>query len=312
MEPVVPSGRPDTAGSPRPRSHSRIAGAGIGLRTCHIDEVLRERPGVPWFELLADNHLTQGGLVQAHVDAVRSDYPLTLHCVDMNLGGGDPIDLAYLARIRDLRDRCAAAWVSDHLCFTAVDGRNYHDLLPIPYTEEALRRVVDRVVSVQDFLGEPILVENVSSYLRFAESAVTEAQFLRELARDTDCFLLLDVNNLYVNHVNHGDELQTYLDALPLDRVREIHLGGYEPKDGFLLDAHNNPVSEPVWTLCEQVAGLLPDVPVLIEWDNDIPAFPVLRAEAARAEAVLRRAGVRHCSEPGPDARPEAGAACPR
>jgi hypothetical protein len=289
MDATLLEGRQGAAEPPSPRRCSRISGAGIGLRTCHIDEVLRDVPAVPWFELLADNHLAAGGLVPAQVEALRAEYPLVLHCVDMNLGGADSLDLEYLRKVRDLRDRCAAAWVSDHLCFTAVDGRNYHDLLPIPYTDEALRRVADRVLGVQDFLGERLLVENVSSYLRFAESALTEAQFLAALAERADCFLLLDVNNLYVNQVNHGDELDAYLTALPLDRVREIHLGGYEPKDGYLLDAHNHPVSEPVWRLYERVVGLLPGVPALIEWDNDIPPFAVLQAEANRAAGIAGR-----------------------
>jgi uncharacterized protein (UPF0276 family) len=247
---------------------------------------------VPWFELLADNHLATGGQVPAQVEALRANYPIALHCVAMNLAGTDPLDLDYLGRIRGLRDRCEAVWVSDHLCFTAVDGRSYHDLLPIPYTDEALRQVAGRVMQVQDLLGERLLVENVSSYLRFSESAISEAQFLDALVRQTDCLLLLDVNNLYVNHVNHGDELDGYLDALPRDQVREIHLGGFEPRDGYLLDAHNHPVSEPVWMLYERVAGLLPGVPSLIEWDNDIPDFTVLQAEAARA-ARIASGGVR-------------------
>jgi len=286
MEAIAPEGLQGVAGSSDSRMFPRISGAGIGLRTCHIDQVLRDRPNVSWFELLADNHLATGGLVPAQVEAVRAEYPLALHCVDMNLGGSDPLDLDYLERVRDLRDRSAAAWVSDHLCFTAVDGRNYHDLLPIPYTDEALRRVAERVLTIQDFFGDRLLVENVSSYLRFAESPLTEAQFLRALAQEADCHLLLDVNNLYVNHINHGDELAAYLESLPLDRVREIHLGGYEPKDGYLLDAHNNPVSEPVWALYAQAVGLLPGVPTLIEWDNDIPAFAVLQSEAAKATGI--------------------------
>ena len=285
MEAAVTARRQGAAGSRGPG----ISGVGIGLRTCHIDEVLRNLPGVPWFELLADNHLASGGLVAAQVEAVRDEYPLALHCVDMNLGGADPLDMDYLCKIRDLRNRSAAAWVSDHLCFTAVDGRNYHDLLPVPYTQEALRHIAERVLRVQDFFGERLLVENVSAYLRFAESSLSEAQFLAALAQEADCLLLLDVNNLYVNHVNHGEELHAYLTALPLDRVSEIHLGGYESKEGYLLDAHNNKVSEPVWRLYEQAMELLPGVPTLIEWDNEIPELAVLQAEAERAQRIASR-----------------------
>jgi uncharacterized protein (UPF0276 family) len=275
-----------------PRS-ARIAGAGIGLRTCHIDEVLREQPAVSWFELLADNHLAEGGLVAAQIETVRARYPLALHCVGMSLAGPDPLDLAYLQRVRDLRDRTEAAWVSDHLCFTAVDGRHYHDLLPFPYTGEALSHVKARVLSVQDFLGEPLVVENVSSYLRFADSSLSEAQFLSELSQETDCLLLLDVNNLYVSHVNHGDDLKDFLAALPLSRVQEIHLAGYERKEGYLLDAHNNRVSAPVWDIYEQVCCSLPQVPSLIEWDNDIPSFGVLMEEASRAQSFATTAAMR-------------------
>ena len=283
MTASVSVGLSDASAAPR---DSRISGAGIGLRTCHIEEVLNHLPPVPWFELLADNHLAEGGLVRAQVEAVRAHYPLTLHCVGMNLAGPDPLDRTYLGRVRDLRDRTEAVWVSDHLCFTAADGRHYHDLLPFPYTDEALRHVAARVLEVQDFLGEALVVENVSSYLRFADSSASEAEFLAQLTKATDCGLLLDVNNLYVNQVNHGDDLDAYLAALPLDRVREIHLAGYEPKEGYLLDAHNNRVSAPVWDLYEQVARYLPRIPALIEWDNDIPGFEVLVEEAERAATV--------------------------
>lgn len=275
--------RTDVATGPR---DLRIAGTGIGLRICHIEQVLNHLPVVPWFELLADNHLAEGGLVAAQVEAVRANYPLTLHCVGINLAGPDPLDLAYLRRVRDLRNRTEAAWVSDHLCFTAVGGHHYHDLLPFPYTHEALRHVTARVLEVQEFLGAPLVVENVSSYLRFADSALGEAEFLAELSMATDCLLLLDVNNLYVNHVNHGDDMDAYLAAFPIDRVQEIHLAGHEPKDGYLLDAHNNRVSQPVWDLYEQVAGYLPQVPSLIEWDNDIPGFEVLMEEADHAASI--------------------------
>ncbi len=271
----------------------RIAGAGIGLRTCHIEQVLSELPEVPWFELLADNHLATGGLVPAQVDAICAHYPLTLHCVGMNLAGPDPLDLGYLKQVRDLYRRTDAGWVSDHLCFTAVDRRHYHDLLPFPYTDEALRHITARVLEIQDCLGAPLVVENVSSYLRFAASSDGEAEFLTALSKETGCELLLDVNNLYVNHINHGDAIDAYLAALSLERVREIHLAGYEQKDGYLLDAHNNRVSPAVWDLYAQVARILPRVPSLIEWDNDIPDFEVLLAEAEHATAISAASGQR-------------------
>ena len=271
-----------------------VTGTGIGLRTPHIHEVLSTQPSTPWFELLGDNHFAEGGLVPRQVEAVAERYPLTLHFVGMNVAGADPLDLQYLKRVRRLADISRPAWISDHLCFTACHGRHYHDLLPIPYTEEALRHITARVQYIQEYLAEPLILENVSAYLRYRESALTEAQFLAELAQGTGCGVLLDVNNLYVNHVNHGDDVSAYLDALPMDAVREIHLAGYEDKGEFLLDAHNNRVSEPVWALYEQVARHAPDAPALIEWDLDIPAFEALREEAARADDI--RAGVRRAA----------------
>jgi len=277
--PVVES---DDRGPARSGDRS-IAGAGIGLRHCHLEQVLRERPPVPWLELLADNHLADGGPERAWLDALGAHYPLTLHCVGMNLAGCDPLDRTYLQRIRALRERTGAAWISDHLCFTAHERRHYHELLPFPYTDEALRHVSERVKAVQDQLQAPLVVENVSAYLRFTDSTLSEAQFLAALTRATGCELLLDLNNLYVNHVNHGDDIDAYLAALPLARVREVHLAGHAVKPGYLLDAHNDHVSPPVWALFRRLVRALPAVPVLIEWDNDIPALPVLLAEAERA-----------------------------
>jgi len=264
-------------------------GAGVGLRGCHMAEILDHGSDVPWFELLADNHLATGGPGAAATAALRGRWPLTLHCVGMNLGGVDPLDQAYVERIARLARRTGAAWVSDHLCFTACHGRHYHDLLPLPYTEQALTHVAARVHEVQEQLGQPLVVENVSAYLRYGESALGEAGFLAELVARTGCEILLDVNNLYVNHFNHGDDVAAYLDALPLAAVREIHLAGFQHQGDYLLDAHNAPVAAPVWALFEEVVGRVADVPVLIEWDDRIPPFAVLRAEARRAEAVMAR-----------------------
>lgn len=269
-----------------------IAGVGIGLRQCHIDGILSERPPLPWLELLADNHLADGGITVEHVNTLARLYPLTLHCVGMNLAGTAPLDPGYLDRIAALHRRSAAAWVSDHLCFTAVDGRHYHELLPFPYTEESLRHVAARVQAVQDRLGTRLVIENVSSYLRFSTSALTEAEFLAELCRSTDCALLLDVNNLYINQINHGEAPEVALAALPLDRVQEIHLAGFEAKGSWLLDAHNGPIAPEVWSLYAMVLERLPaPVPTLIEWDNRIPPLPVLQAEARRAAAIAADAG---------------------
>jgi uncharacterized protein (UPF0276 family) len=263
-----------------------LTGTGLGLRGTHIAQVLSECPSVPWFEVLADNHTAQGGLVPRYLTAIRADYPITLHCVGMSLGGTDPLDIEYLRSIKRLIRDYEPTHMSDHLCFSSHVSHQYHDLLPFPYTEEALRHVVERIRRVQDFLGVRILVENVSSYMIYRHSTLGEAEFLAALTEMSDCDLLFDVNNAYVNEVNHGASARDYLKHLPLDRIREIHLAGYEDKGEYLIDAHNNQVAEPVWTLYKDTIHQLPQVPVLIEWDNDIPALETLLQEAARAERL--------------------------
>lgn len=263
-----------------------IGGTGIGLRNTHIDEVLQTLPDVPWFEILADNHTAQGGLVPAQLAAVREHYPLTFHCVGMSLAGTDPLDMAYLKTIRKMAGEIEPAWISDHVCFTRFGQHHSHDLLPIPYTQESLKHVSERIVQVQDILGQCILIENVSSYLEFEQSDLTEAEFIAELLKITDCRLLLDLNNVYVSAQNHDFDAIDYLDALPLDLVQEIHLAGFDDNGDYLLDAHNNKVSEPVWALYEYVIKKVPHVATLIEWDNDLPEFSVLLSEAQRADSI--------------------------
>ena len=266
--------------------HTGLSGTGLGLRSQHIDQVLTEHPTVPWFEILADNHTAPGGLVPRQLAAVRSIYPITLHCVGMSLGGTDPLDLAYLRGIRELMDRYEPMLVSDHLCFSSHASHQYHDLLPLPFTEESLQHVSQRIRQVQDILGMRILVENVSSYLSYRESRLSEYQFLAALSEQADCDLLLDLNNAYVNEVNHGIPTSLLFDELPLERVREVHMAGFEDKGDYLIDAHNNQVAEAVWSLFGELMGKLPEVPVLIEWDNEIPQLEVLIDEATRAEQI--------------------------
>ena len=278
------------------RATQPVAGVGVGLRSPHIEQILKDLPPVSWFEILADNHTAPGGLIPRQLEAVRSRYPITLHCVGMSLGGTDPLDMAYLSGIKRLMRDYEPAWVSDHLCFSSHHDREYHDLLPLPYTEEALQHVSERIRRVQDYLGERILVENVSSYLEYSHSTLTEPDFIAALAEDADCDLLFDVNNAYVNQVNHGTPTGDFLDTLPLGRIREIHLAGYEDKGDYLIDAHNNRVSPPVWSYYAETIRRMPDVPTLIEWDNDIPAFEVLLEEARDAEQVVETSSTRAAS----------------
>ena len=268
---------------------NEIAGVGLGLRSQHIDEVLLTQPDVPWFELLTDNHMAPGGLIPMQLEAIRGNYPITFHCVGMSLGGTDPLDMEYLRGVKTLIERYQPSLVSDHLCFSQHAQHNYHDLLPLPYNEETLQHFSQRIAQVQDILGTRILVENVSSYLTYQSSTISEAEFIAELLSRADCDLLLDINNVYVNAVNHGFSAREYLRKIPMQRVREIHLAGYEDRGAYLLDAHNNRVSTPVWELYEQVIKEYKNIPTLIEWDNDIPSFAVLREEAAAASVLIER-----------------------
>lgn len=266
-----------------------MSGVGIGLRDAHFDQLMEADHGVPWVELLTDNFFAQGGLPPRQLDRIAERYPVTLHCVGMNIGGADPLDFDYLRSIREIAARTGAAWVSDHLCFTALAGRHYHDLLPLPYSDEAVRHVAERIDAIQDFFGYRLVVENVSAYLR-AQAPLNEAEFIAAVCDEADCELLLDVNNLYVNQVNLGFDAARAIERLPMERVREVHLAGYEDKGEYLIDAHNNRVSEPVWELFAQLAGKLTDTSVCIEWDNDIPPLDVLLDEASRARTALAQA----------------------
>jgi len=272
---------------PRPaRERGPVQGVGIGLRTPHLDELLDDPSLVPWVELLADNHFSSGGLTAAQLSAVAERYRVTLHCVGMNIGGIDPLDFEYLKQVRDLARRTQCAWVSDHLCFTQYANRHFHDLLPLPYCENTLRHVAKRIEQVQDYLGEPILIENVSAYL-LAQAPMTEAEFLAELVAEVECGILLDINNLYVNEVNLGFDAHEALARIPLDQVREIHIAGFEDRGHFVVDSHSTRVSEPVWALLETVVARNPEIPILVEWDNDIPSLDTLLSEAARANHIV-------------------------
>jgi uncharacterized protein (UPF0276 family) len=261
--------------------------AGIGLRAPHVGQVLAERPAVPWFEVHSENYFVDGGPVLANLERIRADYPIALHGVGMSLGSADPLDRAHLAKLKRLAERIAPAVVSEHLCWSGVDGRHFNDLLPLPYTEEALDHVCARVDEVQSCLGRTILVENVSSYYAFPESTLPEYEFVAQVAARTGCRLLVDVNNIYVNARNHGVDAARYLAAIPPAAVAEIHLAGFDASGPFLIDTHGAPVAPDVWALYRAAIARFGRVPTLIEWDTDIPAFAVLAREAATAQAVL-------------------------
>jgi uncharacterized protein (UPF0276 family) len=272
-------------------------GVGIGLRNTHYSHILDKRPEVPWFEVISENFMGlrtgSGGRPFEILEQVRKNYPIMLHGVSLSIGSTDPLNLDYLRRLKDLAVKTQPIFVSDHLCWTGVGGENLHDLLPLPYNEEALRHVVNRVKQVQDLLGRRILLENVSSYVTYTHSEMTEWEFITELSRRADCGILLDVNNVFVSATNHGFDPREFINGLPVERVGQMHLGGYTDADGFFIDTHDHPVSNPVWDLYGEAVRRFGAVPTLIEWDDKIPAFEVLEEEARKAnvirEAVLGR-----------------------
>jgi uncharacterized protein len=276
-------------------STSLPASAGIGLRSTHHREVLEAPPDVGWLEVHSENFFGPGGEPLRVLEAVRARYPVSLHGVGLSLGSADGLSLVHLRKLKTLAERIEPAAISEHLCWSSVDHRFLNDLLPLPYTREALARACERISQAQDYLGRRILIENVSSYLRFAGAEIPEWEFVAETARRTGCDILLDVNNIYVSACNHGFRAQTYLAAMPRERVREIHLAGFEREGDLLVDTHSRPVHEPVWELYAEALGRFGPVPTLIEWDNDIPALATLVAEANKAQRLLASAmEVRH------------------
>ena len=268
------------------------AQAGVGLRAPHYREFLETRPAAGWLEVHPENYFTAGGKPLHFLEQLRTCYPLSLHGVGLSIGSTDLLNIRHLDRLKELIQRFEPALVSEHVSWGSVGGRYHNDLLPLPYTEEALEHVVTRVGQVQDYLDRQILVENVSSYLEYQLSAIPEWEFITELARRAGCGLLLDVNNLYVNACNHGFDPEIFLAAIPVERVQEIHLAGFTVNtfsDGqILIDTHSRPVCEEVWALYRKAVQRFGPVPTLIEWDADLPPLPVLLAEADRADTILQ------------------------
>ncbi|MBN3564241.1 DUF692 domain-containing protein [Aliamphritea spongicola] len=265
------------------------ARAGIGLRWPHIDQLLAEQPDVAWLELLADNHLHTGNLDYHRMMALAERYPVALHCVSMNLAGNDPLDFVYLERIKRLSQDTGAAWISDHACFCSHGNAHSHDLLPLPMTEAYAEHLAARICLVQDYLEQRILLENLSTYLRPPVAGLPEGQFLALVAELADCDLLLDVNNFQVNSINFGDDPREQIGYLPADRIRQMHLGGYQKTDWGALDTHGKEVWPDVWELFADTVARTGARPTLIEWDNDIPELPRLLEEAARADQILQQ-----------------------
>jgi len=262
-------------------------GVGLGLRTVHYAHIVEAQPEVDWFEILSENYMQTAGRPLEWLDAIADRYPVVMHGVSLSIGSTDPLDRDYLTELRALRDRTGARWVSDHLCWTGVSGKNTHDLLPMPYTEEALRHVAGRVRAVQDFLGAPLALENPSTYVEFTAGQMPEWEFLARLAEEADCALLLDVNNVFVSAYNHGFDPQDYLAAVPFDRVVQMHVAGHTHHGTHILDSHIGPVVDGVWRLLGDAWRRSGGTSVLLEWDAEIPSFEVTHAEALRAKEFI-------------------------
>jgi uncharacterized protein (UPF0276 family) len=271
------------------RSEFPSLGFGVGLRRQHYSHVLDDRPKVDWFEVISENFMVEGGRALEVLEAVREHYPIVMHGVSMSIGSTDPLNRKYLRQLRDLARRFEPSWISDHLCWTGVGGRNLHDLIPLPYTDEAIRHVSARIRQVQETLERPMLIENVSSYMAFVDSTMTEWEFISAIAEEADCGILLDINNIFVSAFNHRFDANEYIDAVPVERVVQYHLAGHSDHGTYLLDTHDHPIRYEVWALYERAARRFGDVATLIEWDDNIPEFAVLADASERARSIYNK-----------------------
>lgn len=270
-----------------PRLGMPQLGLGVGLRTVHFRHIQREWPAVDWFEIISENFLDSQGRPRWVLDQIAERYPIAMHGVSLSIGSTDPLDFAYLKKLRGLAHQIRARWVSDHLCFTGVAGINTHDLLPLPLNEESLTHVARRVRTVQEVLERPLILENPSSYVTYADSTLEEAEFLAALAADTGCGLLLDVNNVFVSSVNHEFDPRAYIERLPAERIVEIHLAGHTDCGTHLVDTHDGRVIDPVWELYRLAQQRARGASTLLEWDARIPSFDEVHAEVLKARGFL-------------------------
>jgi uncharacterized protein len=268
-------------------------GIGVGLRSTHYSTILNERPKINWLEAISENYfdLDPGALQSTpplkNLLEIRDHYPVALHGVSMSIGSSDEINPTYLRKLKDLINAIDPLWVSDHLCWTGIDGENLHDLLPLPYTEETIRHVAEKILYVQDTLKRPLVIENVSAYLSYTHSEMSEWEFIKEIIRRCDSEILLDVNNVYVSSKNQNFNPIEFIKTLPKARIREIHLAGHSSLDSLLVDTHDGPVCDEVWDLYKQTISIIGPRPTLIEWDDKIPEFSVLFEEAKKAEVIM-------------------------
>jgi uncharacterized protein len=270
-----------------PRLGHDNLGLGVGLRSVHFDHILKHQPAVDWFEIISENYIDSQGRPRYVLQQIAERYPVVMHGVSLSIGSTDPLDFEYLGKLKRLAREIDAKWISDHLCWTGVLGRNTHDLLPVPFTEQTLRHVVERVRTLQDFLERPFVMENPSSYVTFQDSTLDEWEFVTRMAEEADCGLLLDVNNVYVSSFNHDLDPETFLRALPPERIVQFHLAGHSDYGTHLIDTHDDHVIDPVWQLYRLVHQRTGGASTLLEWDARIPPFPVLHAEVLKAKRFL-------------------------
>jgi len=261
-------------------------GYGLGLRVPHYETILDTLPNIDWFEALSENYMVPGGKPLHYLDRIREHYPIVMHGVSLSIGGSDSLNTEYLRQLKALADRVEPAWISDHLCWTGLNGKNLHDLLPLPYTEEAADHAADRIRRVQDFLGRRILIENVSSYLTYQQSDMSEWEFLSLVANRADCLLLLDINNIYVSSVNHEFSALAYLDGIPGHRVQQFHLAGHSDCGDYIIDTHDAPIIEPVWDLYVEAVQRFGQISTMIERDDNIPPLEELLDELDKAKRL--------------------------
>jgi len=261
-------------------------GFGLGLRTQHYDTVINEKPPVDWFEIITENYLVPGGKPLYYLDKIREDYPMVMHGVSMSIGSCDPIDWDYLKQVKNLAHRIEPQWISDHLCWTGVLNKNAHDLLPLPYTKEAIVHVANRIQQVQEFLGRQILIENVSSYIGFQDSKMEEWEFINEIIQRADCLILLDINNIYVSGINHEFNPIDYIVAIPSDRIYQIHLAGHSDMGDYIIDTHDHDVVDAVWKLYADALRHHGAISTMIERDDNIPALAELLKELQQAREI--------------------------
>lgn len=273
---------------------SQFLGCGIGLRAFYYQEILETLPAIDWFEIITEDFLIPGGRPLHYLDKVRQHYPIVMHGVSLSIGGTDPLDFDYLTKVKQLAERIEPEWISDHFCWTGVNHLNMHDLLPLPHTEEAINHVVSRVNQVQDFLGRQIALENVSSYITYNDSCMSEWEFINEIIERADCNILLDVNNIYVSSVNHSFDPYQFLNNIPQKRVQQFHLAGHTNNGIHLIDTHDMPIIEPVWELYAAALKRFGKVSTLIERDDNFPPLDELLAELNRAKQTISTI----CDEP--------------